>query len=97
MNATITYKVSNIPYPFDEKRKKAGETAYCLVKRIQPEYGYPIEEAVAVFNFDSEARQLAAHVFMAGIDVKLFDMDDDLRQLFQAEADLKFSRGGRGK
>ncbi len=93
MNAKITYKVSNIPYPWDEKRKKAGDMIYALVKRTVPEYGYPTEEPVAVFNYDSEARQFAAHVFMAGLDGKLVEMDDDLRQLFNATKQLRESRG----
>jgi hypothetical protein len=95
MNAKITYVVTSIPHPWDEKDRKVGVTAYCLVKRTTPEYGFPQDEPVAMFNFDSEARQFAAHVFLAGLEGKLVEMDRDLHDLFESQRALKADMRGR--
>lgn len=80
MKASIRYRISNVPHPWDVKRRQAGELAWCLVKVTQPEYGDVDIEYVAIFNLDSEAEQFQAEVIIAGLS-GLIDVDPTLKEL----------------
>lgn len=81
MKATVTYRVGFIPYPFDEKRRKAGDEIWALIKVVTPEMGKITEEPVAVFNLDSEARTFQGHVIASKLDGKLVDVDANVKEL----------------
>lgn len=68
MNAKISYKVDCLPHPWNEKHRSEGVHAWCLVKVTTPAYGDKREEAVAIFNFDSEAEQFQAEVIISGLE-----------------------------
>jgi hypothetical protein len=81
MKATITYKIDKVPYPWNEDRRRAGETAWCLVKVTKPEYGRTDEEPVALFNLDSEAKIFQGHVFAAKLDGDLVSIHPSIAEL----------------
>lgn len=66
--------------------------AYCLVKMVVPTFGESTWEPVAIFNYDSEATTFQGHVFAEGLDKKLVEIDDGVRQLFEAQRDLRARR-----
>ena len=82
MNAKVTYELRFEPHPWNEERREKGAKAWCLVQRIEPEYGAVRVEAVAIFNLDSAAETFAGHVFGAELDKKLVDIGKDFRNLF---------------
>ena len=86
MKATITYKVDNVLYPWDEKRRQSGETVWCLVKVITPEYGRVIEDPVAIFNLDSEAKTFQGHIFAAKLEGDLVSIHPDIAKLCEMGA-----------
>ena len=60
MRAEIRYKVAHIPSPWDDKRRKAGEWAWCVARETiyyvgEKETGTVDFSPVALFNLDSEA------------------------------------------
>lgn len=81
MNATVTYQLQFIPHPWNEKSRKEGVSAWCLVRVMTPELGPRKEEPVAIFNLDSEAELFASHVFATKLDKKLVDIGRDFEQL----------------
>lgn len=88
MNAKIKYKLENIPHPFDQKARKQGTMAWCLIKVVEPEIqgiANSTYEPVAIFNFNSEAELFMAHIFAEGLDKKLVEIDRDHRELFDLQ------------
>jgi len=83
MIATIRYKMAYLPHPWNTGSRAEGEKAWCLVKVVKPEHGATTEEPVAIFNWDSEAETFQGHVYAAGLDGKLIDIDRDVRELFE--------------
>lgn len=81
MNAKITYRVGRIYHPFNKAR--ANELVWCLIKVTKPELGESKEEAVALFNLDSEARTFQGHVYADGLDGQLVSIDRDVRELYE--------------
>ena len=74
MDAEIVYEVSQVPHPFSDARRKAGVTAFCLLKVTRPIVGDEHREPVAIFNLDSEADEFVAHVVLAGLAGKLIEV-----------------------
>ena len=81
MQATITYRVECIPHPWPTDKNR-GIDAWCLVKIVTPEMGPSQTEAVAIFNFDSEAELFQAHILASDLDGKLVTIDKDVRELY---------------
>jgi hypothetical protein len=82
VNAKVTYVLRFEPHPWNPDLRAKGIEAWCLVRRIEPEYGPMSTEAVAIFNFDSAAEVFAGHIFAAELDKKLVDIGEDFRNLF---------------
>ncbi len=83
MKATITYEVSWVPHPWDDKKRAAGMYAWCVLKVVTPEAGPRKNEAVAIFNLDSEAETFIGHVFATGLNGQLVTIPDDFVELFR--------------
>ena len=83
MTATVTYKMEFLPHPWNEKSRADGMKAWCLVKIVTPEHGARTSETVAIFNWDSEAETFQGHVYAAGLDGQLIELDPDVRDLFR--------------
>lgn len=81
MKATITYRMGEIPHPWDDKRATKGERVWCLIKVITPVMGAVLEQPVAIFDLGSEARMFQGHVLASKLDGKLVTIDRDVREL----------------
>jgi hypothetical protein len=93
MHARITYKMRYLPHPWNETRRTNGVKVWCLVKVVAPEHGPHMEHPVALFDYDLEAELFQAHVYGAGLDGPLVELDSNVRELFQ----LRASTSGREK
>lgn len=60
------YVLRCIPYPFSEDRRRAGESAWCIVKEFRDGTLVLSSEPVAIFNLDSEAQNFASYVERKG-------------------------------
>lgn len=80
MNATVTYKVSYEPHPWDEKLRAKGVQAWCLVQVITPEMGPKTFTPVALFNWDSDAERFQGHVLASGLNGKLVEIDPSQKE-----------------
>jgi hypothetical protein len=84
MIATITYRMDYVPHPWDAKRRKEGTKAWCLMKVVTAESGQTADyEAVAIFNFDSEAELFQGHVVLEHLDGKLLTVDRSIAELIE--------------
>lgn len=81
MTAKIIYTMEYLPHPFDTKRRSEGEHAWCLCKQVIPEIGRETFEAVAIFNFDSEAQLFQNHVFLSNTSDTVVKIHEDARKL----------------
>jgi len=82
VNATITYEMVFVPHPWDCVLRAQGVRAWCLFKIVKPEVGPKTQEPVAIFNMDSEAMTFQGHIMAAGLDGKLVQVDEDVREFF---------------
>ena len=80
MKARIFYKMEYLPDPWNETRRKQGNTAWCLVKITVPEFGDRQHEPVAMFNLNSEAEMFQGEIILAGLD-KLIEVNEDMKYL----------------
>lgn len=84
MKVDLVYVLANIPHPWDEQQRKDGVKAWCLCRTMRTALReYTNYEPLAMFNLDSEARIFAEHVFLAGLNGSLVEIDRDLEKLFQ--------------
>ncbi len=94
MKATITYRVSYEPHPYDKKQRAQGVRAWALVRVTTPEAGPRTEDVVAIFNFDTEAERFMGHVFAEGLDGRLVIIDPEWRELFEDRRKRAAKGGG---
>lgn len=95
MNAKITYRIGNIPHPWNDNHRANGMMAWCLIKVIKPEVGSISlikEEPVAIFNLDSEAELFMAHIYASNLNGKLVEIDRHVKEYL----DYDSSRSGEG-
>lgn len=86
MNAKITYRIGNIPHPWNDKHRAAGMMAWCLIKVIKPEIGSVSlikEEPVAIFDLNSEAELFMAHIYASNLNGKLVEIDRHVKEYLE--------------
>lgn len=89
MTAQIRYEIQELPHPYDEKMRKDGVKAMCLVRVTRSAAGTWIgQEPVAMFNYDSEARIFQEHVMAEGLDGKLVVVEPSYRELYESTQSL---------
>jgi hypothetical protein len=86
-----------IPHPWNEKSRKKGIEAWCLVKRVKPEHGPVLAEPVAIFNYNSEAEIFMGHVFAEKLNGKLVSISDDMADMFEIQLKWRREREEREK
>ena len=82
MNATVQYAMRFVAHPWSQEQKSKGVYVWALVKVTTPEFGGATEEAVALFDLDSEAKTFQGHVFASGLDGTLIHIDPDMAEFF---------------
>lgn len=93
MTAKISYEIQELPHPYDEKQRKDGVKAMCLVRVTRSAARTWIgQEVVSMFNFDSEARLFQEHVMAEGLDGKLVVVEPSYRELYESTQRLLASR-----
>ncbi len=95
MKATIAYRISYEPHPYDKKQRAQGVKAWSLVRVTTPEAGPRTEDVVAIFNFDTEGEAFMGHVFAEGLDGRLVTIDPEWSELFEGRQKRAASKGGR--